>query len=318
LESAVLLDLGDERSLASLGRLHDETEAPVSARLPWIGAWAESHPSWTPWVLALRDGTNELRAVASLARSGSRGLVLIRALGHTGLDRAPVVFRTNEDGAELARALAGALREVGPAWELHIRQLPSGCVFLNELARALDLIEVRDGSLRPTVELAGVQDPREVLSRNLRQAENKARNRIARAGLAFEERWISDPDAIAARIPELRAVHHARDVQLRGSSLLDDPRESAYYDALVRRHLPQLEMFELRLSGELAAYVLLIRNGRVRVVLDNRVSPSWTAFSAGLIANNSALRAAALDPTVRTLDWGAGAQRYKLQSASSS
>jgi hypothetical protein len=242
-------------------------------------------------------------------------VVLIRALGHTGLDRAPVVFRTNEDGAQLARAVANALGRIGSPWELHIRQLPSGCVFLSELARTLDVIEVRDGGLRPTVELEGVQDPRDVLSRNLRRAENKARNRIARAGLAFEERWISDPEAIAARIPELRALHHARDLQLRGTSLLDDAWEGAYYDALVRGHLAQLEMFELRLSGELAAYVLSIRNGRVRSVLDNRVSPAWTAFSAGMIANNAALRAAALDPAVRVLDWGAGVQRYKLESA---
>jgi hypothetical protein len=162
------------------------------------------------------------------------------------------------------------------------------------------------------VRLDGTADPR---SRNLRSAEANARNRIARAGLAFVLRWIRRPEAIAERIPEIRAVHHARDIQRRGTSKLDDPREAVFYDALLRRHLERLELLELRLDGELAAYVLWIRNGAARLVLDNRVSPRWSDYRAGLIANNVALRAAAADPAVSELDWGAGEQRYKLQSA---
>jgi CelD/BcsL family acetyltransferase involved in cellulose biosynthesis len=110
-------------------------------------------------------------------------------------------------------------------------------------------------------------------------------------------------------------VHRERDVDLRHMSLLDDPLESAFYDALLHRHLEALELFELRLQEELSAYVLWIRNGAARLVLDNRVSPRFKHYSAGLIANNVALRTAAADPAITVLDWGTGSQRYKLQSA---
>jgi hypothetical protein len=188
-------------------------------------------------------------------------------------------------------------------------------VFAAGLARRLSGVEISDGTNRPIVILAGPRDPREFMSSNLRGAEAKARNRIARAGHRLEERWIIEPAQIAKRVPEIRCVHRARDLQLRGSSLLDDEAEGAFWDALVRRHLDQLDLLELRLDGDLAAYLLWIRNGRVRNVLDNRVSPRSTAFSCGLIVNNVALRVAAADPAVQILDWGAGVQRYKLQSA---
>jgi hypothetical protein len=110
-------------------------------------------------------------------------------------------------------------------------------------------------------------------------------------------------------------VHYARDLQLRGRSALDDPIEGRFYDAVFRRHLDALELLELRFAGELGAYLAWIRNGSARLVLDNRVAPGWTDYSAGLIANVTALRAAAADPAIDVLDWGSGVQRYKLQAA---
>ena len=76
-----------------------------------------------------------------------------------------------------------------------------------------------------------------------------------------------------------------------------------------------MELLEIRFNGDLAAFVLWIRQGDVRLVFDNRVAAAWTDYSVGLIANNEALRTAAADPGVGCLDWGAGVQRYKLSSS---
>ena len=100
------------------------------------------------------------------------------------------------------------------------------------------------------------------------------------SGLPLEERWITSPSEIADRLPEIRSVHRARDLDLRPLSLLDDPVESAFYDALLRWHLDVLELFELRLEDELAAYGLWIRNRSARLVLDNRIAPRWKRYSA--------------------------------------
>ena len=210
-------------------------------------------------------------------------------------------------------ALAGRLAARRRPWTLRLQQLPVNDPFTLALSDRLPAAELAPGAGLPVVRVNGTADPR---SRNLRGAEANARNRIARAGLTFVVRWVRLPDAVAERIPEIRAVHHARDVQMRGTSQLDDPRGAVFYEALLRRHLGRVELLELRLDDELAAYVLWIRNGSSRLVLDNRVAPRWGEYRAGLIANNVALRAAATDPAVSELDWGAGVQRYKLQSAS--
>jgi hypothetical protein len=310
----VTLDLADPAAQELLARLHAAADVHVSARLAWMRAWLDAYPAWRPWVIALPEG-GELRAAAALAERRYAGIAQIRCLGHTQLDEATIASRTDADAADLAAAVAVRLRTAHLPWTMHLRQLPADGVFTRELSARLTTVQITAAAGRPLVHFSDATDPRRVCSRNLRSAEAKARNRIARAGLALTTRWIGTPAGVAERLPEIRAVHHARDVQLRGASKLDHPREGAFYDALLRRHLERLELLELRLDGDLAAYVLWIRAGGARLVLDNRVAPRWSDFSAGLIANNVALRAAAADPGVQELDWGAGVQRYKLQSA---
>jgi hypothetical protein len=306
-----LLDLEDDAAVAELERLHEELAAAFGARVPSMQAWCESHPEWRPWVLGLRDGRAELRAVAPLALRQRAGVLLIRFVG----DQCPLAYRSDGDVSELAQAIGSALESERRPWNMYLHQLPADSAFTQELTRQFGEVEIHPGNDCPVVLVDGVKDPHEVVSRNLRSAEAKARNRIKRAGLEFETRWIAEPRAIADRMPEVRLVHRDRDLQLRGASLLDNPQYGAFYDAHVRRHLDQLELFEVRLDGELGAYMLWLRNGAERVVLDNRVAPRWTPYSAGLIANNEALRQAATDPAVEVLDWGPGPQRYKMQSA---
>jgi hypothetical protein len=305
------LDLEDDATVAALGRLHAELAAPFGARVPSLQAWRETHPEWHSWVLSLRDRSAELRAVAPLALRQRAGLLRIRFIG----DQCPLACRSDGDVSELAQAIGNALRNLRRPWSMFLHQLPAGSAFTDELSRQLGVLQIRPGHDCPVVAVDGIPDPREVMSHNLRAAEAKARNRIKRAGLTFEMRWIAEPQAIAERMPEVRLVHRERDLQLRGVSLLDNPQDAAFYDAQVRRHLDQLELLEIRLDGELGAYMLWLRNGAVRVVLDNRVAPRWTPYSGGLIANNEALRQAAADPAVEVLDWGPGPQRYKLESA---
>jgi hypothetical protein len=311
---AVLLDLDEAGVSAAVGRLHDELGAGVSARLPWLQAWRESHPAWDSWVLALQDGAGEIRAIAPLARRRRTGRIEVQTIGHPG-DRCPVVYRSAGDADELAAEVASALRRSLRPWRLYLPQLPAGCPFATGLVRRLRTVRIEDGALRPIVMLGGCPELRTVLSRNLERAESKARNRIARAGVRLDQTWLAGSEVEASLLEEIRRVHRARDIQLRGFSALDDRVEGGFYDSLIRRHLDHLDVLEIRLDRELGAYLIWIRNGGVRAVLDNRVSPRWTEFSAGLIANNVALRAAAGDPDVGILDWGAGVQRYKLQSA---
>jgi hypothetical protein len=285
----------------------------VSARLAWMEASREAYPDWSAWMLGVSGDDAELRGLAALARRQRAGVVQIRCLGHAVLDRAPIVSRSERDARELAGILAAEFQALHRPWTLCLRQLRPGDPFTQELRSRLPVAELVPDAQRPIVRLEGSRVAR--LSSNLRGAERRARNLIARDGLDCQIRWIGDAAEIARRVPEIRAVHRARDLQLRSVSALDDPEEGVLWDALFRRHLERLEVLEVRLRGELAAYLAWIPYGRARLVLDNRVAPRWTAYSAGLIANNIALRTASADPAIDVLDWGAGVQRYKLQSA---
>jgi hypothetical protein len=311
----VWLDFDRGASQAAYDRLCGDVDSGISTRLPWLGAWRDTHRTWRPWLLALQDQDGRLTAAAPLAFRRRRGISEVTALGAGDVDDCPVLYREPEAGRDLAAGVGDALRWVSRPWRLALFQLPRDCAFGAELVRRLDCARRVAGSGQPIVSVEGVRAPKDVISLNLRKAENRARNRILRDGLELEETWVREPRGIVARLPEVARVHRDRDVQLRGTSLLDDSVERLFWDALVRRHLPRAELLELSLDGDLAAFVLWVRLGSLRHVLDNRVSPRWTAYSAGLIANNVALRKAAADPDVEVLDWGAGVQRYKLQSA---
>jgi hypothetical protein len=311
----VLLNLDDVATQAAVDRLHAAIGAGPSVRLPWLFAWREGWPEWRPWVLGLRERDGSLRAIAPFAVRRDRALVKVQVLAYDRVDSCPVVYRTPADARALAAAVADALPTLGRMWHLEVRQLVAGCPFGAEVSRRLPVTEMRHGRMQPVVAVGGATDPRTVLSSNLRKADAKARNRIIRSGYDLEERWVRDETELRDRLAAVVDVHRARDLQLRGWSELDDPHIGPFFDALLRRHLDRMELLEVRIDGQLAAYALLVRQDRTWLVLDNRVSPSWTRFSAGLIANNSVLRAAAGDPSVGVLDWGAGVQRYKLQSA---
>ena len=311
----VMLDLDDATARAAIDRLHCAAGVHVSARLSWAQAWRDADPRARPWVLGLRGPGGDLRALAMLSMSRRAGVAQIRCLGHAVLDRAPIVSRGAADAHDLAEALAAELRALRRPWTLHLRQLPVGDAFAGALARRLVAVDSLPDGQRPLTLVTGDAARTPIVSRNLRKTEARARNRIARAGLACDIGWVCDGRQIALRMPEIRSVHRARDVQLRGYSTLDDPVEGAFYDALFGRHLDALELLEVRLDGQLAAYLVWIRNREARLVLDNRVAPRWTDYSAGIIATNTALRAAAADPAIEVLDWGSGVQRYKLQAA---
>ena len=279
-----VLDLGDPEARAAIDRLHADVGAHVSARLGWLQAWCDADRVSRPWVLGLRTPGGELRALAALGVRRRAGITQIRCLGHDVLDRAPIVGRSSADARELALALAAELRTQAGPWTLQLRQLPSNDAFAEALSACLPAVSWQPDSERPITLVDATSCDQRLVSRNLHKAEARARNRIASANVAFSLGWLRDAQAISRRLPEIRAVHHARDLQLRGRSTLDDPVEGRFYDSVFRRHLDAMELLEIRFGRELGAYLAWIRNGSARLVLDNRVAPRWTDYSAGLIA----------------------------------
>jgi CelD/BcsL family acetyltransferase involved in cellulose biosynthesis len=303
-----------ERLGPALDDLYRATGTPVTARRPWQDIWTATHPQWEPWLLTV--GTPErLEAVAPLARSTRGPLTRVVGLGHGTADDARWPARTAAAADRLADGMASRLAGLG-GWALLAEQLPAGDPVVLALTARLSCVRVRPGQGMPMVVVAN-RELNTYLSRNARQAEAKARNRLRRDGREVTERWVHDPVDVARAVPDMSAVHAARDAQLGRHTDHADARRAAFYRSVLIAHAErrEVDLLLLEIDGRLAAYVAGFRDGRALRVWDNRVSPEWADYSAGRLANQAAIRHVVAGDTYDVLDWMRGEEAYKLSSA---
>jgi CelD/BcsL family acetyltransferase involved in cellulose biosynthesis len=194
---------------------------------------------------------------------------------------------------------------------LRLRQLPVGSTLAAALARQLGTTVTFPGSPRPVLRFADERPAKSWLTRNTSGSLAKARNRVSREGHRLEVGWVESWERIEDLLPELVMIHRARDLELRGATLLDDPQEARFYHQVIQRHAGDWRLLTVRIDESLAAYALCLKDGFALRVWDNRVAPGWRRYSAGLIANAEVVLRAASDESVGFVDWGCGEQRYK-------
>lgn len=316
-----MIELRGAAALSQLGPRLDallaDVEAPLTCRRPWLQAWVDAYRDAEPWVLAVESPDGSLAAVAALAVRRRGPLVRVTALGDGPSDETRLPARNAAAAEELAAGVAAGLRALRRPWDLRVEQLPPQCAVANALAQRLPLAVREDGDGLPRVDLDPGGDWRRHSSKNARQSERTARNKLAALGVGVDERWTTDPDEIERALPALLEVHRARDLALGRRPDHDDPRALAFYTSVVRVHARagQVELLQLLLDGQLAAYTLGFRDGRSFAVWDARLSPDAAQFSAGRLANATALRQVMADSAYDVLDWMRGEEPYKLQSA---
>jgi CelD/BcsL family acetyltransferase involved in cellulose biosynthesis len=291
-------------------RVHGELEVSLLAGRRWLESWTRAFPRWEPWVLTLLDEDEPL-AVAPLTRRRGRSGFEVVSIGADQLNESPVVARDELGTAGLAASIARALESLDAPWSLRLPQLPSGSPLTAALQEYLGPSIVDAGSPRPVMHLDRSQPAARMLTANTRSALAKARNRIARDRHRLALEWVEDWGRIRELLPEIMAVHRARDLELRGMSLLDDPEELDFYQQVLVRHAERWRVLVVRIDGALAGYAICLADERILRVWDNRVSPDWRRYSAGLIANAEVLTSAGGDPAFDEVDWGCGMQRYK-------
>lgn len=299
---------------AAFDRLTAVCGSPVTSRRRWLQTWTDCYPDWIPWLLLVED-SDHLVAAAPLARKRSGGVELVVGLGHGPTDDLRLPACDAAAAAALATAIATALRR-RPRWYLRVEQLPCPDPVVDALAALLPHVELRSGEGIPTVQI-DERDPQRYLSKNTRKALAKIANKLARDGLVPEMTWHQEPEEIHALLPELTAVHRARDEALGRRSDHADPRAAAFYEAVIVRHAEQgeVDLRTLRLRGELAAFLCGFADGPALRSWDNRLSPAWADYSAGRLANTEALVHAVTSDRYDELDWMQGEEPYKLQSA---
>jgi CelD/BcsL family acetyltransferase involved in cellulose biosynthesis len=275
----------------------------------WLEAWCSAFTEWEPWVLTLLLGDEPL-AVAPLARRRGRWGFEVVSMGAGELNDSPLAARDELGATGLSASIAHALAELGSRWSMRLLQLPTASGLTRALEEHLGLSRLAAGAPRPVLRLPA--DPgHRILTANTRSALAKARNRISREGRELQVGWIAEWPHIQDVLGELVQIHRARDMELRGMTLLDDPPQADFYDQVLTRHAGEWRLLAVRIDGSLAGYALCLVDRRTLRVWDNRVSPAWRRYSAGLIANAEVVTSAARDPALDEVDWGCGIQRYK-------
>lgn len=152
-----------------------------------------------------------------------------------------------------------------------------------------------------------------VTTQNMRNAVAKARNRIDRDGRRFTLTWLTTAEEVDAVLPDVVRIHKARNIQLRGVSLLDDPATYSEFITRVRAHAREdrLRLATTRIDDVLAAFALCLIDGRTLRVYANLVAPEWLEYSAGTITNHAVVKWAWSSKQIDVVDWGLGVQRYK-------
>ncbi|MEO9240625.1 MAG: GNAT family N-acetyltransferase [Jatrophihabitantaceae bacterium] len=289
------------------------TGAPAAFTWQPLVTWLRQHPALTPLtVLIRRDG--ELVAAALLIRVARLGAYKFELMGERGLPGwLPALDESS--AVSLAAGVKAYLASVGKPWVLRLGPIEAGNPGLDAIATTLDVTERVNQPATPQLHFAANEPLTSYLSANTRSALAKARNRIAKAGLASELSWTTELAEIDRVTPELVEILHARNVELnQNPAVLADPTRRAQYGEMVHAYASEgvVRLLIHRLGGEIAAYALCFESGGALYVYSNRMNPKWARYSAGAIANAEVVRAAHSDPAVQRVDWGGGIQRYKI------
>lgn len=307
--------LADPALIAALAPELDELAeacgAPASSYWAADSAWFRARPEVQPLAVAVYD-RSRLAGAAMLGRHRLRGVWRVIGAGTAGEPYAMPVA-SPEVAQVLAAGITGELQGIVGRWKLELTDLPLHDPVAEALAARLTdpvRLDFRDA---PQLRIDHDSALNTYLSRNVRAAVAKARNRIAADGRSLELRWLTAPDQIERRLEQLVDVRARRNRQLhRGNP--HDGAELATFTGTISNQAAagRARLLEVRIDDRLASYALCFLTTGTLWVYSNTVSPDFTRYSAGTIANAEVVRYAHARPEVHILSWGRGIQRYKL------
>jgi CelD/BcsL family acetyltransferase involved in cellulose biosynthesis len=234
-------------------------------------------------------------------------------MGDGPSDRVAFPSRGEEASAALSSGLAACLLGQAGLWRLTVTHLPVDDPVAVALVARLPQAKLVAGDTSPALRFGPDRRLRSYVSRNHHQHIRQAINRMQREGLTPEFEHLREPAAIVGVLPQVEEVCRRRDAMLHRPSQLDDPRNGAFFRAVILDHAgrDEVELTILRLKGEVVAYCLcFVDNGSYRM-WNCRFAPTWAHLSPGRVTNNEAMHHALADPGCCEFDWMLGDESYK-------
>jgi CelD/BcsL family acetyltransferase involved in cellulose biosynthesis len=277
-----------------------------------VESWRCANREWTPLAVEI-EHAGALTAAALIGYRARPGLTQAMRLGSPE-EAGGITARSADDVGRLARGVKSALDDLGRPWVLRLAHLPIRDAATHQFIAAFEHVALCGQCNGVRLRLAEDASLSHVTTQNLRNAVAKARNRIDRDRRRLMMTWLTTPEEIDAVLPDVVRIHKARNIQLRGTSRLDNPATYHEFIARVRAHAREdrVRLVTTRIDDVLAAFALCLIDGRTLHVYANLVAPEWLAYSAGTITNHAVVKWAWSSRRVDIVDWGLGVQRYKL------
>ncbi len=314
-QNAVLTGDDAIHGLAAVEGLLAEVEAPITARVPWLRAWAGATQA-QPVLVVVRDGP-AVTAAAPLALRRRGPVVEVLAWGHQDSDQVCLPVRAAADADALADAVLAHLQGLGRPWTLRVEQLPVDALAGLALARTLPRAALGEGDVSPRTVFGPERTLAQHLSRNGRRSALQAGNRMAAAGFEPQVAYWRHPDDVRRHLSDLEDLRRRRDHALGRPSAMDTPSRREFYRTVVlgAAAAGELELATLHLDGRLAAYdVCFVDRGWLRL-WDGRIEPDLAHFGVGKLLDARVLERALVDATLLGVDWMRGDEPYKSRSA---
>ncbi|MEO6205203.1 MAG: GNAT family N-acetyltransferase, partial [Mycobacteriales bacterium] len=280
-QSSVLTGDDAIRGLTEIEALLEETGAPITARVPWLRAWAGATQDLPVLVIAHSGAGPTAAAPLAVRRRGP--VMEVLAWGHQDSDQVSLPARTPADAGELARALHAYLRGLRRPWTLRVEQLPVADGAGRALARTLPRAALSEGDVSPRTVFGQERTLAQHLSRNGRRSALQASNRLSAASLDPQIGYWRSPDDVGRHLVDLEGLRRRRDHALGRPSAMDDPARRAFYRTVVlgAAAAGELELATLHVDGRLAAYdVCFIDRGWLRL-WDGRIEPDLAHYGVG-------------------------------------
>ena len=305
------------RVLESARGLFEATGTPVPARTEWLSCWLAAFEAVEPVAVVAGDPT-EPTGLACLAvtRLGPFRTVTLVGDGPSDYGRMPV---RDEAAAEaVAAGIVSLLTAMPRPWRLRLAQLPVDDPVASRLRTALPGARLEPGQNCPRLTISPGRTLEQHMSSSGRRAARQGRDRLAKTGLRSSIARIRDPAEIRQLLPDIVALHRGRDHALGRRSDLDGQPRRRFYVAVVSQlaDIGAIELFTLRLEGELVAFFLGLRDestaGTVYRSWDGRISSGYPHLALGRVLRAHLIEAILADPDVGEIDWMRGELQHKM------
>ena len=280
--------------------LHGRPGTPATASPEWLLRALDLAPPASVWAVHVRDGVEEAAVVlVDRVHDGGRRTELLAGGG----GYAAAVAATGTGIADRLGVVLGA-EAVARGSVLHLAELPDE-PRVHALAAGAGARLVASA---PVPHVLRPQDGAPLVSAGMRKNLRKTHNRIAHDGVALEFEFTDDADSFAASLTDLEVAYRDRDEVHGIPCALDTSSGRGSWHARLAAlgDLGRRELAVLRLDGELAAYVVGVRDGERYGVFEGRFVTRWARYSPGRLIEHEVLQRAFADDAVQLVDWMTG------------